>query len=697
MGKKLFTLFFFLLFALQLAAQANWPFDFSRGTITLHIDPEKEKIEGKVKYKFTSDKTVDSVYLDARNMVLEEVRFNGKPSFFKYDGRKLVVPKAIRPGKTYRMEIAYRVEPKQAVYFLGWKDSISGNNQIWTQGQGKYTSHWVPSPDIMSEKIIFDMRITFDPAYEVIANGKLRKIKTRKGKKTWHYQMVKPMSSYLLAFAIGKYTYTDLSSRSNIPIRLYMYPEALQKSEPTYRYSKRIFDFLEAEIGIPYPWQNYRQVPVRDFLYAGMENTGITIFSDGYVIDSTAFRDLNYVNVNAHELAHQWFGNLVTETDAAQHWLHEGLATYYAYLSERELFGDDYFYWKLWDTSQQLRKQDAQGSGEALTDPKAGSLTFYEKGAWVALMLNEVLGKDAFRNGIREFLSRYAFKNATISQFLEVMEEQCACNLDKFRSIWIDSSAYPYQRCLDYLNSHSNSIRLFGEIQKELTVSPDSNEFIVKKYWGNINDPELKKRIILRYGNSLSEEYLAAISAEGLPEVRQAVAVSLLKASQKTRATLESLLNDISYITKENALYKLWLSYPDKREQYLETTREIIGLPNKSFRLTWLLLASLTPNYGQPATRAKWQAELRGYTAGHYSFEVRQNAFVILHDVLGLNDSNLKDLGQACVHHVWQFRNFARNLMEELIENEDYRIRIRALLDQLGPEEQDYLNTILGV
>ena len=117
-----------------------------------------------------------------------------------------------------------------------------------------------------------------------------------------------------------------------------------------------MFDFLEEEIGVRYPWQNYKQVPVKDFLYAGMENTSATIFSDAFVVDSTAFVDKNYVNVNAHELAHQWFGDLVTETHGTHHWLQEGFATYYALLAEKDIFGDDYYYHKLYETSQQLVK-----------------------------------------------------------------------------------------------------------------------------------------------------------------------------------------------------------------------------------------------------------------------------------------------------------------------------------------------------
>ena len=695
MVKKAFTSFFLLLITLSGIGQTNWPYDFTKGTVHIQIDPVKEEVQGKVKYRFRVIKPIDSVYLDARSMELKEVGFNGSKANYEYDGRRIIIRRNLKPGKNYRLEIEYAAQPKQAVYFLGWKDSIVGNEQIWTQGQGKYTSHWLPSFDEMSEKVIFDLAVSYDQRYEVIANGKLRKTRVTKNQKQWKYQMVRPMSSYLLAFAIGDYTSTEIRSKSGVPISLYTYNNNQQKSEPTYRYSEALFNFLESEIGIPYPWQNYKQVPVRDFLYAGMENTSLTIFSDGYVVDSIAFKDLNYVNVNAHELAHQWFGNLVTETDAAQHWLHEGLATYYAYLAEREIFGADYVYWKLWDTAQQLKQQDKQGEGEALSDPAASSLTFYEKGAWAALMLSAEVGKDTYREGIAKFLREYAFKNATLSQFFEVMEASCDCSLSNFHKIWFESEVFPYQQCEEYLIKISTPIRFFNEIQRELTVSPDTNEKIIRKYWDQIKDPELKRRIILRYSNSLSDEFLKEVANQGHNKIRQAISLSMPRVTPDMQATFESFLNDSSYVTRENAFYKLWLSFPDKRTAYLHSTREISGLPNKSFRITWLLLAILARDYGDPASKAQWQTELRNYTAAHNSFEVRQNAFVVIHDVLDLNDQNLRDLAQACVHHVWQFRKFARNLMEELLRDRDTKVRIQAMMNQLGEQEQAYLKTVL--
>src|SRR5699024_7328723 len=142
----------------------------------------------------------------------------------------------------------------------------------------------------------------------------------------WHYQMQHPMSSYLVAVAVGQYKYRMTTSTSGVPIKLYYEPQYAQNAPWTYRYAKRIFDFLESEIGIPYPWANYKLIPVRNFLYAGMENTTATIFAESFMTDSIGFIDRNFVNVNAHELAHQWFGNSVTEVSSASHWLQEGFA-----------------------------------------------------------------------------------------------------------------------------------------------------------------------------------------------------------------------------------------------------------------------------------------------------------------------------------------------------------------------------------
>src|SRR5690606_2564700 len=132
------------------------------------------------------------------------------------------------------------------------------------------------------------------------------------------------MSSYLVMLAIGKFdSHTDTAT-SGTKLIQFVSSEDTLKMEPTYRNSTQIFNYLETEIGVPYPWETYKQVPVKDFLYAGMENTSATVFSQDFVVDQTGYNDKNYLNVNAHELAHQWFGDMVTAKSGKHHWLQEG-------------------------------------------------------------------------------------------------------------------------------------------------------------------------------------------------------------------------------------------------------------------------------------------------------------------------------------------------------------------------------------
>ena len=351
--------------------------------------------------KFSILKNIDSVYLDAINMRFLNVALNEKPITYKNDGKKLIIYNKFEASTDYTLNFLFFASPKKAMYFVGWDNG--SKKQIWTQGQGKYTSHWLPSIDDMNEKIEFDLSFVAPKDYQVISNGKMLSKRETPTYNLWEFDMQNPMSSYLVALVIGKYDKKVEYSKSGIPLEMYYYPEDSLKFEPTYRYTREMFDFLEEEIGVSYPWQNYKQVPVKDFLYAGMENTSATIFSDSFVIDSIAFVDKNYVNVNAHELAHQWFGDLVTESSGTHHWLQEGFATYYALLAERDIFGDEYYYWRLYEYSQELLEQDEAGQSTSLLDPKSSSTTFYKKGAWVLHMLREKVGDDDFKLSIKSF------------------------------------------------------------------------------------------------------------------------------------------------------------------------------------------------------------------------------------------------------------------------------------------------------
>lgn len=438
-----FVLFVMVLGPDALLSQQIEKLDFKTAAIDIRINPYDSLVEGSVTYMITAMANTDSIYIDARDLIFRNIKLNNKRTKTFYDQKRLVLYKNLKKGKNYTLHIDYAARPAKAMYFIGWNISNT-KKQVWTQGQGKNNSHWVPCIEDVREKITYNLNITFLKGYDVIANGSLASQKVNKDSLvTWSYVMNKPMSSYLLGIAIGKYAKKTIYSASKIPIHLFYYPEDSVKFEPTYRYTKRIFDYLEDKIGVNYPWQNYKQIPVKDFLYAGMENTGTTIFSDAFVIDSTSFIDKNYMNVNAHEMAHQWFGNLVTASSGVHHWLQEGFATYYALLAQRDILGDKFYYQKLYETGTQLINLSKQGKGESLLDPGASSLTFYEKGAWVLHMLAKTIGEEAFDNAVRQYLTNFKFDCADTDNFLEIAEAVSGKDLTVFKNTWLINEKIP--------------------------------------------------------------------------------------------------------------------------------------------------------------------------------------------------------------------------------------------------------------
>lgn len=644
-------LFIFLLVFSMIKAQQTDVVDFEKLEVFVYFDTDSSKVFGTGKYIFKILKPVDSIFIDAVNMKFYDINADhiNQNIDQRYDGNKLWLLSDFKAGQTYEFYFDYTCIPKKAMYFV----QRMGEPQIWTQGQGKYTSNWLPSIDDMNEKIEFDLGIGFDARYEIISNGKLisKEDVQDTTSKLYQFDMQKPMSSYLVALAIGKYNKKVAYSKSGIPLEMYYYPEDSLKFEPTYRYTKRMFDFLENEIGYPYPWQNYKQIPVHDFLYAGMENTGTTIFSDAFVVDSIGFNDRNYVNVNAHELAHQWFGDLVTETSGTHHWLQEGFATYYALRAERDVFGPDYYDWRLYESAQQLWEQDKAGSGTSLLDPKSSSLTFYQRGAWVLHALRIKVGGKALREAVQAYLQKHQFANVETDDFLREVELTSGQNLKAFKQQWIVSDTFPYEAAMELLKTRSTFIQEYLMADCEV-LSSKCDEFLNS----GISD-EAKSKVISQVPDKITSE-----TFKSPLKVRQAIAGALERIPLHLKSDYETLLNDKSYITQEIALFNLWNNFPDDRARYLNATKSYVGFADKNLRTLWLTLAIITSDDSVGDSDAFFE-ELTSYTSSAYSFEVRQNAFKYLKWIRSCNEDCQKNLKDASTHHNWRFRQMAKQLL----------------------------------
>ncbi len=683
--RYIFLLFFSFSFAQQIQSV-----DFKTLHALLTPDPSEKSISGKIEYEFQVLAALDTLAVDAVSMDFSNVKINGKPVNFKRTPKALKLFEGFKKGKN-TLTFSYKAYPKQTLYFIGEGEQL----QIWTQGQGKYTSHWLPSFDDVNEKVVFNLSVCFDENYTVLSNGKLKEVSNNNRVKTWQYRMEKPMASYLVMMAIGKFAKQTAKTKSGTPLEFYLDEKEADKFETTYRYTSRIFDFFEQEIGVKYPWEVYRQVPVRDFLYAGMENTTATIFSQDFVVDTTGFNDKTYINVNAHELAHQWFGNLITARSGRHHWLQEGFATYYALLAEKELFGDDYFQWELYEMAERLQ-QAAKTDTIPLLNEKASSLTFYQKGAWALHYLRENIGAVNFQKAVKNYLKKYGFKNVSTADFLREVNAVSGFDTAAFQQNWLEKPGFQVNQALGLLRKNAFIDAYLDLVEQQPKPFAEKKEGFEKILKSHAFYP-IKDEVIFQIAEVPFDEKEGLLNlalASNDLKVRQAVSRVMVEIPRSFQSEYETLLNDKSYITQEIALGTLWRLFPERQEHYLNVSKKWTGFNDKNLRILWLTLALISEGY-EVNNKVNFYDELLEYSSPKYESSIRQNALTNLL-YLNPNDRNiLQNLVNATTHHKWQFTLFARNQIRELVKTERHKKYFQEMLPTLNEAEQNQLKRLL--
>nr|WP_315146682.1 M1 family metallopeptidase [uncultured Flavobacterium sp.] len=683
--------YIFLFLTSFIFAQQTQSVDFKTANGQLFVNSKDKTIAGTITYHFNVLRPIDTIKIDAQNMQFTNVKLNDKPISFTTNGKQLLLIHPFKKGKKW-VQFSYEAKPKQTLYFIGSEENA--NLQIWTQGQGKYTSHWFPSFDDVNEKVVFNLEIVFDKNYQVIANGTLKEKITNGNNTYWGYRMQKPMSSYLLMMAIGKFDKKTQQSNSGVPLEWYYEPKDAAFFEPTYRHSEAIFNFLEKEIGVKYPWENYKQVPVRDFLYAGMENTSATTFSSRYVVDAVGFNDRKYTNVNAHELAHQWFGDLVTAESGKHHWLQEGFATYYALLAEKELYGEDYFYSYLYEKAQQLKFASRTDTIPVL-NAKASSLTFYEKGAWALFVLHQKIGDKAFKKAIKNYLKKHAFQTVNTNDFFAEIEKVAAFDTKLFSKVWLEDYKFNTLEANDLLEKNA-AIKIQLELdQYKNTPLAEKKDFLMKILQSDVYYA-VKESVIFQLRKEPYDdikELLTLAMATKNWSIRQKIANLFPRVPEAFKAEYETLLNDASYQTQEIALFQLWNSFENDRIRYLDQTKNWIGFNDCNLRILWLALALNTPNYNADA--AALTKELIQYSSLDFEASTRQNALESLIGFQIIKPEVLHNLVNATTHHLWQFSKFGRDNIRKLLKDPKYRVAFEELLPKLNENEKSQLNRLL--
>ncbi|MBX3045261.1 MAG: M1 family metallopeptidase [Candidatus Kapabacteria bacterium] len=422
--------------------------------LNLEIDPYKQIIKGKQEMKFRTLRFgVDSLVFYASEMKFDKVSIDGVSADFLNQGNDIVVYNSafLEHNKEYIMTIEFTGNPTWGLYFSGWND-ISGKHrkQIFAHSpQG-----WMPFINQKHDLLTTEVIVKFDSKYKVFSNGDRVSVNDNgDGTRTWHYLMEKPHVIYLVCLGIGDWDYKETKSSGGTPMELWYYPDLPHHYEPTYAHSEYMIDFFEKEIGIKYPYSVYRQAPMVNYMYGGMETTTATVFGDYMHIPSRAWWMRNYVNVNSHELNHQWFGNLVSHLNNRHTWLTESFATHYAKVFERDLYGEDYYQWER-DKELVRTFNAAKVNNNPVAHSYAGTDRWYPKGSLVLDMMRDVMSDSLFRHAIKYYTENNSFKVVETYDLKKAIRESTGISLDWFFDQWILRGGEPhFKLSYDYMQN----------------------------------------------------------------------------------------------------------------------------------------------------------------------------------------------------------------------------------------------------
>ncbi len=381
-------------------------------------------------------------------------RINKQESF---DELRIHTENDIYPGQ-YEVIIEFTgsiTKNMDGIYPCVFEKDGKENRLIATQFESHHAREVFPCIDEPEAKATFQLNLTHDKDEIALSNTEVIEKTINKDRKTTHFAKTPIMSTYLLAFVVGNIKYKQAKSKSGVLIRTYATPDQVKNTDFALDVAVKSMDYYEEYYDIPFPLQKCDFVALPDFASGAMENWGLITFREQTLLvdEKTSISTKQYVAiVVAHELTHQWFGNLVTMRWWTDLWLNEGFASWMEYLAIDNLFPE----WKLWtqfavDEQQLALKMDALENTHPIEVPVKHpdeirtifDVISYQKGASVIHMLNDYLGADGFRDGLRHYLKEHAYKNTDTIDLWQALESSTKKPVKDFMHQWTSQSGFP--------------------------------------------------------------------------------------------------------------------------------------------------------------------------------------------------------------------------------------------------------------
>lgn len=419
--------------------------------IRVRLDIDQKSFEGATTIMAISLRDgLETFVLDAEEFIVTSVMdAEGRELAYDQTETELVVhlPRPYIFGEEIRFTCDYHGEnPKKGLIFV--TEPSETPRMVFSDSWPDHVHHWFPCYDYPNDKVTNEIIATVKQGLKVAANGRLMGIfnDPTTGTTTYHWFQDQPHSTYLIFMAAAPYIVVR-DSYKTLPVNYWIYPGDEPKVRPTYGQTPKMIEFFNKTYGYEYPWRKYDQISVPSG--GGAESTSATAMTHRIMVDEKAVSDFPAIGIVSHELAHQWWGDLVTLRSWAHTWINEGFATYSDHLYYRFEMGEEEGALNLQEKLRAyLREAKTRYLRPIVTDRYAKPEDMfdahsYQKGALVLHMLRSLVGDHSFFAIVSNFLHRFAFDVVDTADFIRTVKAVTGQNLDWFFDQWLFKPGHP--------------------------------------------------------------------------------------------------------------------------------------------------------------------------------------------------------------------------------------------------------------
>jgi aminopeptidase N len=422
-------------------------------------DPDTRSFRGLETLSFrTLAWPIRTLTLDAVDLrILSVTDASGASLEHQYDDRHLTVrfPAELPAGTDATIFIEYECrDPKHGMSFAMPGEAGPGSPlSVATQGESEWNRYWFIAHDYPNDRMTTEMLVTVPDGLVVVSNGRLvERTPAAGGMVRHHWIMEQPHVSYLVSLVIGDLAVVGDRWRQ-MPVEYYVPPATKDWARPTFGRTPDMIELFSKRLAYDYPYTKYAQVLVQFAFWGGMENTTATTLFDAAVMDDRARLFDDGQDLISHELAHQWFGDLLTCRSWEHLWLNEGFATFMETVWNEQAEGSDEARYQVWRTMRDSAAADSVDAISGIVWPYYAEsddifgrpvCNPYGKGASVLHMLEKHLGREVFWAGMQEYVRRYAWRQVETDDFRRSLEDVSGRSLMRFFEQWVYRPGSPH-------------------------------------------------------------------------------------------------------------------------------------------------------------------------------------------------------------------------------------------------------------